>query len=81
MKVFHGGLSLLLSSPAAAFVGVVEVDGVGGDVEEVGLGHALGQEAVGHGRDVDAHDGEGIPEEKNKVIKTVNLKIKDRNNI
>ena len=54
MEVLQGWLAVWeVALPAAVFV---QGEG-GGDVEEVRLGAAVHQEAVGHVGQVDAHDG------------------------
>ena len=43
-------------------VAVADLRCGGGDVVEVALGGAVGEQLVGHVRQVDADDGEGVPE-------------------
>ena len=56
---FRGYRVILIHEPNVA---VADLRCGGGDVVEVALGGAVGEQLVGHVRQVDAHDGEGVPE-------------------
>ena len=60
---FRGYRVILIHEPNVA---VADLRCGGGDVVEMALGGAVGEQLVGHVRQVDADDGEGVPECNNE---------------